>query len=79
MLFKVILGNLEQKNLFVAQPWSATFKIRFAVIFANHFLKVESNPAETATNEYDKEIPKERFMSPEEKQKIIDDEINITV
>ena len=79
MLFKVILGNLEQKNLFVAQPWSATFKIRFAVIFTNHFLKVESNPAETATNEYDKEIPKERFMSPEEKQKIIDDEINITV
>ena len=73
MLFKVVLGNLEQKNLFVAQPWSATFKIRFAVIFTNHFLKVESNPAETATNEYDKEIPKERFMSPEEKQKIIDD------
>ena len=28
---------------------------------------------ETITNEHDKEIPKERYMSPEEKQIIIDD------
>ena len=30
------------------------------------------NDSETATNAYDKEIPKERYMSPEKRQKIID-------
>ena len=29
--------------------------------------------SETVTNENDKEIPKERYISPEERQKIIDD------
>ena len=28
---------------------------------------------ETVTNEHDKEIPKERYISPEHRQKIIDD------
>ena len=31
------------------------------------------NNSETITNEHDKEIPKERYISPEERQKIIDD------
>ena len=31
------------------------------------------NNSETITNEHDKEIPKERQISPEERQKIIDD------
>ena len=31
------------------------------------------NNLETITNEYDKEIPKERCVSPEKRQKIIDD------
>ena len=31
------------------------------------------NNSETITNEYDKEIPKERYISPEERQKIIND------
>ena len=44
---------------------------------ANKITKVsrnslQNNP-ETITNEHDKEIPKERYISPEERQKIIDD------
>ena len=31
------------------------------------------NNSKTITNEYNKEIPKERNISPEERQKIIDD------
>ena len=32
---------------------------------------LQQNNSETVTNEYDKEVPKERFISPEEVQKII--------
>ena len=32
-----------------------------------------NNNSETITNEHDKEIPKERFVSPEERQEIIDE------
>ena len=32
---------------------------------------LQQNNSETVTNEYDKEVPKERFISPEEMQKII--------
>ena len=35
--------------------------------------KSQQNNSETVTNEHDKEIPKERYLSPEERQKIIDD------
>ena len=31
------------------------------------------NNSEAVTNEYDKKISKERYISPEERQKIIDD------
>ena len=31
------------------------------------------NNSETITNEYDEEIPKERYISPEERQKLIGD------
>ena len=44
---------------------------------ANRITKVSrglpQNNSEKVTNEHDKEIPKERYISPEEKQKIIDD------
>ena len=33
----------------------------------------QQNNSETVTNEHDNEIPKERYISPEETQKIIDD------
>ena len=32
----------------------------------------QQNNSETITNEHDKEIPKERYISPEERRKIID-------
>ena len=44
---------------------------------ANRITKVSQNSqqniSETVTNENDKKIPKERYMSPGEKQKNIDD------
>ena len=40
----------------------------------------QQNISETVTNEHDKEIPKERYVSPEERQNIIDNLIfNIIV
>ena len=42
--------------------------------FANRITKVlQLNNSETNTKEHDMEIPKERFVSPEERQKIIDE------
>ena len=35
--------------------------------------KSQQNISETVTNEHDKEIPEERYVSPEERQKIIDE------
>ena len=37
------------------------------------FKTSRQNNSETATNEHDKEIPKERYISPKERHKIIDD------
>ena len=34
----------------------------------------QQNNLETITNKNDKEIPEERYISPEERQKIIDDQ-----
>ena len=34
---------------------------------------LQQNNSETVTNEHDKEIPKKRYISPKEKQKIIDE------
>ena len=33
----------------------------------------QQNNSEPVTNDHDKEIPKERYLSPEERQNIIDD------
>ena len=43
------------------------------------FLKNSQNILETITNENDKEIPKEGYVSPEERQKIIHDLISIII
>ena len=32
----------------------------------------KQNNSETVTNEHDKEVPKQRYISPEERQKIIE-------
>ena len=34
---------------------------------------LQQNNSETVANEHDKEIPQERFVSPEERQEIIDE------
>ena len=44
---------------------------------ADKITKISKNSqqhnSERVTNEHDKEIPKERYISPEERQKVIDD------
>ena len=35
--------------------------------------KSQQNNSETATNEHDEEIPKEKYVSPEERQEIIEE------
>ena len=35
--------------------------------------KSQKNSSETVTNEHDKEIPRERYISPEKRQEIVDD------
>ena len=44
---------------------------------ANRITKVsknsQQNDSETVTKEHDKEIPKEKYVSPEERQEIIDE------
>ena len=48
MSFKAILGNLEWKIFFLAQPWWLTFKSVWQLFLlgklSNHFWKVKSNP-----------------------------------
>ena len=49
----------------------------FGKYLANNITKVsknsEQNNSETVTNKHNKEIPKERYISPEERQEIIDE------
>ena len=40
---------------------------------------LQQNNSQKATNENDKEIPKERYISPKERQKIIDNLIPIII
>ena len=65
--------KLSQKQQFKKQQRQSAIGNKIA----NKIMKVSrSSPksnSETITNEHDKEIPKERYMSPEEKQIIIDD------
>ena len=43
------------------------------IIKLRGFQKIHNRIIQTVTNELDKEIPKERYIFPEERQKIIDD------
>ena len=43
------------------------------ILQIHHRRSSPQNNPETITNEHDEEIPKERHISPDEKQKIIDD------
>ena len=46
---------------------------KIAESFTKISKNLQQNNSEAVTNEHDKEIPKERYMSPEERQKTIDD------
>ena len=46
---------------------------KIAIKIAKVWKKSQQNNSETFTNRHDKEIPKERYISPEERQRIIDD------
>ena len=63
-------------NIIVYQKAAETTDDLIGNKIANKFLGVSNNSqqnnSETVTNEYDKEIPKERCISPEQRQKIID-------
>ena len=63
-------------NIIVYQKAAETTDDLIGNKIANKFVGVSNNSqqnnSETVTNEYDKEIPKERCISPEERQQIID-------
>ena len=63
-------------NIIVYQKAAETTDDLIGNKIANKFVGVSNNSqqnnSETVTNEYDKEIPKERCISPEQRQQIID-------
>ena len=68
------LINLIDNN--IAGAVAKSYNGRISKVSKN----VQQNNSKTVINENDKEIPKERYISPEERQKIIDNlGINITV
>ena len=70
-MFKTISKRSIQKTVREATVHSFDNKI------ANKIRKVsknsQQNNSETVTNEHDKEIPKQRYISPEERQENIDE------
>ena len=60
-----MLSNLQQMHL-------NQFK-RVIQKIANRLTKIAKTLQKTVTNKNDKEMPKQRYMSAEERQKIIDD------
>ena len=64
-----MLNNLQQMHL-------NSFK-RVIQKIANRITKIAKTLQKTVTNKNDKEMPKERYMSAEERQKIIDGLISI--
>ena len=78
----IMLKNLEQIHLKVLQKGviQETAETTGDLVgneIANEIRKIsktsQQNNSETVTNEHNKEITKERYISPEERQKIIDD------
>ena len=63
----------------IAHPeWSKTLEPNWRTkLYNGKITKISKtslqNNSETVTNEYDKEIAKERYISPKQRQKIIDD------
>ena len=74
-----MLNNLEQIHLKFLKKESFKKQQKQLVtrLVIKSLIKLQKiskqNNSETVTNEHDKEIPKERYISPEERQKIIDE------
>ena len=76
--FLIMLKNPQQMRLKLLQK--EQFKKQFDLIgnkIADRIRKVskksQQNNSEKVTNEHDKEMPKERYISPEKRQEIIND------
>ena len=80
--FLIMLNNLQQMHLKLVQKKKKIQRTTEATgnlignKIANRITGVsknsQQNNSETVTNEHDKEIPKERHISPKQRQKIID-------
>ena len=73
----VATGDLIGNKIAHAE-WSKTLELNWRTkLYDVKITKISKtslqNNSETVTNEYDKEIAKERYISPEERQEIIDD------
>ena len=68
--FKTNSKKVIQKT---AEATSDLISNKVANRMKNIFRSSPENDSETITNEHHKEIPKEKYIYPEEKQKIIDD------
>ena len=68
--FKTALKNTIQKT---AEATADLIGNQIAKKITNVSKISQKNNSETFTNEHDKEIPKERYVFPEEKQEIIDE------
>ena len=75
--FLIKLNNRQQMHLKLSNLKAEVTGDLIGNKIANRITKVskniQQNNSETVTNANDTEIPKERYISPEERQKIIDD------
>ena len=71
--FLIMINNLQQMHLKLLKATGDLIDYKIA----DSIIKISKNPqqnnSEAVINEHDKEIPKERYVSPEERQKIIDE------
>ena len=77
--FLITLNNLQQHLKLLAFKTSSKWVIQKTTeatgdLITNVSRSSPLNNPETITNEHDKEIPKEIYTSPEERQKIIDNQ-----
>ena len=79
--FLIMLNNLQQMQLKLLQKESfrkqqkqlvISLVIKLAIELREFQKNFHQNNLETVKNMHDKEIPKERYISPEERQGIID-------
>ena len=74
----IMLKNLQQMQIifFFEKSHSKKYQKQLVIWLVIKFLielQKFQKKSETVANEHDKEIPKERYISPEERQKMIDE------